>query len=52
MIVYRYVRAMSIDELVFTLSLSETKLYKYKHEAEEGKQPWHKVFKITIEEVK
>jgi len=47
---YKYVVAMSEDELLFTLSLSETKLYRYKHEAEENKQPWQKVFKITIEE--
>lgn len=50
MTAYKYVRAMSVDELWFTLSLSETKLYKYKHEAEENKEPWQKVFKITIEE--
>jgi hypothetical protein len=48
--VVKYVRAMSVDELIFSISLAEKKLYKYRQDAEEGKQPWEKVFKITIEE--
>lgn len=48
--VYKYVRATSIEIVLFQLSVGDIKFYRYRHEAEEGKESWEKVFRIAVEE--
>lgn len=49
--IYKYVRATSIEIVLFQLSVGDIVFYNYRHEANEGKEAWEKVFRIQVDEV-
>jgi len=46
----KYVVETSEDAVRFSLACGDIELYDYEYQAEEQKQPWHKIFKVIIEE--
>jgi len=46
----KYVVDTSVDALKFNLAHGDLELHDYRYQAEEQRESWEKVFKITIEE--
>lgn len=49
--VEKYMAENDKDAALFILSIGQAKLYKTKHEAEEKRDPWQKVIRVTVEEL-